>query len=273
MAKTNDFAPVRYPLGTRIRGAVERFVRRPVRRWSRGARFYSGMTPERPQKIFCIAMQRTGTTSFGRFCENELGLVQRGFAHSIANGWPRMWLEGDFERIFRSPDFRAAEAFQDDPWYYPRFYEVLAERFPQAKFVLITRDDDAWFRSLAAHSKGRTPGHTDLHAAVYGREAEFRELVARAGSRRRVNWQGLSLSGWDDHYKACYRAHAEGARAWFASHAPGRLLDIRLEDPEKFRKVATFLGFTDRDYPDIHVNAIVTKPRDGLPADTSQRAG
>ena len=35
---------------------------------------------------------------------------------------------------------------------------------------------------------------------------------------------------------------------------PVRLLDIRLEDPDKFRKAAVFLGHPDRDYLDVHVN-------------------
>lgn len=258
MSRADEIRPVRYPLGTRVRGATDRFVRRPAKLWGRAATFCCGITPERSRKIFCIAMQRSGTTSFGRFCAHELGLVHRGFDISIANGWGHAWIAGAQERIFASPDFRAGEVFEDDPWYYPKAYELLAERFPESRFVLITRDEDTWFRSLLAHSGGRTPGHTDLHAAVYGRDAEFADLVARAGSRRRVKWQGLSLEGRADHYKACYRAHAADARAFFAAHGPDRLLDIRLEDPGKFRKVAIFLGYPDGDYPDVHVNAIAS---------------
>ncbi len=247
-------------LSARIRSIVRRRLGRPMGRWSRAARFHAGLEPERERKVFCIGMQRSGTTSFGNFCEAELGLARRGFDISIANEWTRAWMNGAHERIFASPDFRSGEIFEDDPWWCPRFYEVLARRFPQARFVLITRDEDAWFRSLLAHSGGRSPGHTDLHAAIYGRQAEWEALLAApGGSFRRKNWQGLSLEGHDAFYKAAYRAHAQAARAFFAAEAPERFLDIRLEDPDKFRKVAVFLGFPDRAYPDIHANAIATR--------------
>jgi Sulfotransferase domain len=262
---SEDVAPIRYPLRTRLRSLAKRGLRQPAGRLWRAAAFRTGLVPERTRKVFCIGMQRSGTTSFGRFCATELGLAHRGFDVSIANGWGRAWMQGAPERILAAPDFRTGEVFEDDPWWYPRFYEFLAPRFPDAKFVLITRDADAWFRSLMAHSGGRAPGYTDLHAAAYGRQSEFEALQARAGSWRKVKWQGLSLGGMDEHYKARYRAHAADARAWFAAHAPDRLIDIRLEDPEKFRKVALFLGFPDRDYPDVHVNAIASRERQPVP--------
>lgn len=242
--------------GRRVLNALARLKRDRLDRGIRAARFAAGLAPARAPRVFCIAIQRTGTTSLGRFCADRLGLALCEFDRSIANGWPHLWLAGEEARIFAAPDFRTAEVFVDDPWWYPRAYERLAPRFPDALFVLTTRDEDAWFRSLLAHSGGRSPGHTDLHATVWGREAEFEALVARAGSRRRVNWQGLSLEGLADHYKARYRAHAEAARTWFAAHAPGRLLELRLEDPEKFATLARRLGHPEGDYADVHVNAI-----------------
>lgn len=261
VTRHNSITPDWIRLRLRVASIARRRLRQPAGRLGRAAKFWLGLVPERPRKVFCIAMQRSGTTSFGRFCADELGLAHRGFDISIANGWTRAWMTGAHERIFASPDFRTGEVFEDDPWWCPCFYEVLASRFLDAKFVLITRDADAWFRSLLAHSNGRTPGQTDLHAAAYGREAEFEALRARGGSWRKVKWQGLSLEGMDDYYKDRYRAHAESARNWFGANAPARLLDIRLEDPNKFRKVAAFLGYPDREYPDIHMNATPSSKR------------
>jgi hypothetical protein len=246
-------------LKARAQSIARRRLGRPLGRWTRATRFAAGLEPARDRKVFCIGMQRSGTTSFGNFCRDELGLTRRGFGISIANGWTRAWMANDHERIFSSPDFRTGEVFEDDPWWCPRFYEVLAARFPEAKFVLITRDEDKWFRSLRAHSGGRSPGHTDLHAAIYGRQAEFEALKASGRPFRKINWQGLPLEGQDALYKAAYRAHAEAARDFFARKAPDRLLDIRLEDPDKFRKVAVFLGFPDRAYADVHANAIASR--------------
>lgn len=240
----------------RLLNALVRVKRDRIDRGLRAARFVAGLEPTRAPRVFCIAIQRTGTTSLGRFCADRLGLAVCEFDRAIANDWPRLWLAGTHERIFAAPDFRAAEVFVDDPWWYPRAYEHLAPRFPDALFVLTIRDEDAWFRSLFAHSGGRSPGHTDVHAAVWGREAEFEALVARAGSRRRVNWQGLALEGLAEHYKTRYRRHAEDARAWFAANSPGRLLELRLEDTGKFGLLACRLGFPEADYADVHVNAI-----------------
>ncbi len=194
-------------LTARTKSIVRRRLGRPLGRWSRAARFHAGLEPERDRKVFCIGMQRSGTTSFGNFCEHELGLARRGFDISIANEWTRAWMKGDHERIFSSPDFRTGEVFEDDPWWCPGFYEVLAARFPQAKFVLLTRDEDKWFRSLAAHSGGRSPGHTDLHAAIYGRQDDFEALLAVA--RRLV--QAQELAG----------ALARGARRFLQGRLPG----------------------------------------------------
>lgn len=239
---------------------IGRRLGRPAGRLARAAALRSGLSPARRPRVFCIAMQRCGTTSFGNFCEQELGLARRGFYHSISNEWTRAWVHGDYERIFRSADFRTGEVFEDDPWWCPGFYEVLAARFPEAKFVLITRDPDRWFRSLQAHSGGRTPGHTDLHAAIYGRREEFRALLGTGIPFRKANWQGLSLEGRDAHYKAHFLTHAERARAFFAGQAPGRFLELDLDDAGKFGKLAEFLGFPARDYPDIHANAIASAP-------------
>lgn len=222
------------------------------------AAYRAGLSQAREPVVFCLGMQRSGTTSFGDFCSQHVGLTRRGFDYSIANEWTRAWMEGDFERIFASPDFRTGEIFEDDPWWCPGFYETLSVRFPAAKFVLITRDPDRWFRSLLAHSNGRSPGHTDLHAAIYGREAELEALRRSGRPWRKVNWQGLSLVGCDAHYKARYRAHTEACRTFFADK-PGRFLEIELEDPEKFRKVAVFLGREDRAYPDVRVNVIASR--------------
>ena len=150
-------------LERRLQSRINR-ISRQARRLQRIAAFQAGKLPMRERKVFCIAMQRTGTTSFGQFCANELGLVHRGFEASIANGWTRSWMNGDYERVFRSPDFLTGEVFEDDPWWCPRFYELLAERFPESRFVLITRDENAWFRSMLAHSNGRTPGRSYLSA-------------------------------------------------------------------------------------------------------------
>ncbi|NND62241.1 MAG: hypothetical protein HKN48_03500, partial [Flavobacteriaceae bacterium] len=98
-------------------------------------------------KIFCLSMQRTGTTSVGTFFK-EHGYAVADWPVSRDNLWSWKWENGNFEGIFNSKDFKRNGVFEDDPWWLPEFYKVLYHRFPKAKFVLLERDPDAWFKSM-----------------------------------------------------------------------------------------------------------------------------
>src|SRR5690349_11662948 len=78
-------------------------------------------------RVFCLSMQRTGTTSTGRFFR-DVGYAWAGWPADERNQWSQAWYRGDFEAIFSSPEFRAANAFEDSPWFLPDFYKVLFHR-------------------------------------------------------------------------------------------------------------------------------------------------
>ena len=124
------------------------------------------------QKIFCISIQRTGTTSVGGFFKH-FGYVSRGWPACRKNDWSRLWYDGDYESIFSSKDFKTGQLFEDSPWWHPEFYKVLFHRFPQSKFILISRDPDRWFDSMVSHSSGNVLGDPKQHCKVYRREGEF----------------------------------------------------------------------------------------------------
>jgi hypothetical protein len=121
-------------------------------------------------------MQRTGTTSVGKFFR-DFGFRWAGWPADEKNDWSGAWYEGDYNRIFSSRDFRAANAFEDSPWFIPDFYKVLFQRFPNAKFILFTRDPDAWFESMVKHSGGNIIGRSKIHCKVYRREQEYFDLL------------------------------------------------------------------------------------------------
>jgi hypothetical protein len=201
---------------------------------------------QRRRKIFCLAMQRTGTTSFGDFCENELGLERRGWGDALRNNWTEKWYEGRYEEIFRSIDFRSGEVFEDAPWFCLDLLPVLFRRFRDAQFVLIKRPPDDWFRSMFSHSGGASLGNTRIHAYRYGRESEV-----GAGTPR---YNGLQLIGCQELYKASYARHTEDVIQYFEMHDRSRLLVVELDDPSKFRRVAKFLGYPDIEYKEYHSN-------------------
>ena len=117
-------------------------------------------------KIFCISVQRTGTTSVGQFFRQH-GFRVCTWDVSHKNEWSNSWLKGDYNAIFKSKDFAVNQVFEDDPWWCNDFYKVLFHRFPQAKFVMLERDSDKWFDSMVKHSRGKTLGNTHRHAIIY----------------------------------------------------------------------------------------------------------
>ena len=199
-----------------------------------------GTRDRRPTRLFCISMQRSGTTSVGDWLEAH-GLVRAGYPTSSRLGWTRLWLEGQHDAIFRSPEFERAEILEDDPWWCPDSYRVLAERFPESSFILLTRDVDNWFESLCHHSGGRNPGSSDVHARIYDREVDLRSVLEGGEGLDPAQPGLLSLIGHDAHYKSIYRRHEEAARAFF-SGMPGRLFTGRLELPQTFIDLCDFAG-------------------------------
>jgi hypothetical protein len=213
-----------------------------------------GLRPPFPHQLFCLSMQRSGTTSVGDWLEAH-GLARAGHPTSARLGWSLLWGRGEPEAIFRSPDFQRAEILEDDPWWAPGFYRDLAVRFPRARFLLLTRDPDLWFDSLCHHSGGVNPGPTDLHARIYNREEELRDVLAQRPDLRPDAPGLLSLLGHRSHYTTIYRQHNEDVKAFFAPQ-PGRLFTAALEDPATFPDLLAFVGLPPNSaIPIPHSNA------------------
>lgn len=112
---------------------------------------------ERPQ-VICIGYQRTGTFS------TSLALEELGYGPCSHGGSQLVCREDDFLRKFshmydmaekgsRAELLKAVEAvskgflsISDAP--YNQFVEELVELYPEAKFVLLTRDQEAWWKSI-----------------------------------------------------------------------------------------------------------------------------
>lgn len=204
-------------------------------------------------------MQRTGTTSVGKFFR-DFGFRWAGWPQDHKNGWSRHWYEGNYEAIFSSLDFRLANAYEDSPWWAPGLYKVLYHRFPQAKFILFTRDPDAWFQSMVNHSGNNVIGVSKFHCKVYRRELEYFDLL-QAGlideqKENQISSEKImKLSGHAEHYKAIYRLHTIEALDFFNSHAPNSLFHGNLEDADKWIKLGEFLGICVPKGYQCHENA------------------
>ncbi|MFD1157105.1 sulfotransferase [Roseovarius aestuarii] len=209
--------------------------------------------PRQDEKIFCISFQRTGTTSVGGFLK-ELGYSVADWSVSHRNQWGRKWVDGQFDAITESKDFIAHQGFEDGPWFAPEFYRFLYHRFPRSKFILFERDADAWFQSMLSHSGGRSLGVTAVHAKIYRRESEYLDLCAAADDPETVDQNGLELAGHKDHYIDIYRTRNRETRQFFQARDPNRLFTGRLEDPDKWRRLAEYLGHDPGLAQEVHMN-------------------
>jgi hypothetical protein len=201
---------------------------------------------DQAERYFCVSMQRTGTTSIGKFFR-DFGFQWAGWPHSERNNWYELAYEGDFENIFSSVDFRSANAFEDSPWFFPDFYKMLFHRFPNSKFILLTRDPDAWFQSMLKHSRGNIIGKARIHCKVYRRELEYFDLLRSGAIDEEVENQLFSekkmkIIGHAEHYKSIYLRHNIEVQDFFRRHAPEALYVGSLEDPEKWNKLGRFLN-------------------------------
>lgn len=205
------------------------------------------------RKIFCISMQRNGTSSVGDFLE-QWNLKRIGSPTSNRNRWPLRWLDGDFEAIFKHPDFIAADIFEDDPWWFPEFYKVLYHRFPGSRFILLERDSDSWFRSLVRHSNGFSPGNTELHAKLYRREDEQQWLKSNIRGYGTQRSQEMVIYDKAQLYMSVYERHNREVLEFFDRHEPGALFHKSLNDSSLWQGLAEWLKLPEREDLDFGVH-------------------
>jgi hypothetical protein len=211
----------------------------------------------KPGKIFCISFQRTGTTSVGDFFESH-GFKRSGWPTTRKNNWGKVYFDGDYEKIFKSMDFKESEIFEDGPWSVGHFYKVLFHRFPDAKFVLFTRDPDSWFNSMLSHSSGKTLGNTFIHCNIYFREKEYYEQL---GDKHNYNNHAIDnlLNITEDlreHYKNIYVNRNRQVIDFFTTKDPNgdRFIHLTLEQRDKWQKLGEYFNLKVDNQLQFHSN-------------------
>jgi hypothetical protein len=205
-------------------------------------------------KIFCISVQRTGTTSVGQFFIDH-GYPVATWNYSRQNEWSLKWFKGDYEAIFKSNSFRFNQVFEDDPWWCGDFYRVLFHRFPSARFILIERDADRWFDSMKRHSHNRNLGNAHMHATLYNRLGDFYRIDPtdeQFYSAKIDNLLSLDESH-RDHYTSLYHRRNREVIHFFDSFGKERLCHLALEDKDKWQKLGSYFSLQVDPKYDVHV--------------------
>jgi hypothetical protein len=208
-------------------------------------------------KIFCLSMQRNGTTSFGNFLEDHgVRTARDGYARRA--GWGALIDGGDYSAVFNSLAFKSFQGFEDGPWWGPNMYRVLENRFKTAKFVLLHRDSDDWFRSMISHSRGKTLGNTYRHCRTYRRLPEFYAMLNETSDFDWINNGIDNLMTIDlthrDHYVSIYEEHNESIVRFFSKYAPERLYHSHIDNMSKWAEIGDFLGLDIKGGYESHAN-------------------
>ena len=159
--------------------------------------------PLRP-KIFVLGLSKTGTTSIGDALA-LLGYKRIGWKDIRSRSLVHTYLHGDFSALVEQTNY--FDAFEDLPW--PFVYREMAERFPDAKFILtLRRDEESWVRSLTRHMA----------------RGEWAPAEAFYGVQR--------VEGSEEVVRGVYRNHSRGVREYFEG-MPERYVEIVVDDGDE----------------------------------------
>jgi hypothetical protein len=190
------------------------------------------------QKIFCIGLNKTGTTSLNKALV-DLGIVVA--SESEAKPLFKSWVKRDFKSIIKF--CKRAQAFQDSPFSFPYTFETLDKAYPNSKFILTIRDsDEQWYHSI-----------TNFHSKLWGNNDGIppnKEMLQKAfnaykGRPWDVN-RALFNTPESEPYKKddllyFYNSYNESVINYFRVN-PDRLLVINLSEKKTYKKFVEFLG-------------------------------
>ena len=178
------------------------------------------MTTPHKGKIFCIGLNKTGTTSFGDALQN-IGLKRLGWRGTLCANLFLRWYEQKREPFIEAA--RKYDVMEDLPW--PLVYDWMEQTFHGAKFVLTTREStEVWLKSIQAHilrHDSRPYGRFYGHRMIYGSYDPLADATIWA---------------------ARYEHHNASVRKYFSTK-PGKLLDLVVGNGDEGEKLAAFLGY------------------------------
>lgn len=189
-------------------------------------------------KIFVLGLSKTGTTSIGDALA-LLGYKRLGWKDIRSRHLVHSWTNGDYDALIEQT--RYFDAFEDLPW--PMAYRAMAEKYPDAKFVLsLRKDDETWLASIRRHvGRGAWQPHQYFYGTTHVDGHEDEALVLQA-----------------------YRNHTAHVRDYFRAQ-PHRYAELTIDDGDANWAVLCRLA----EYPAGRVPAVAF-PRSNAAAHWSQ---
>ena len=162
---------------------------------------------EKPEKIVCVGLGKTGTTSFAR-AMTILGYRHKSQGHGFA-----------FANRYMLPirwTLRQYDSFDDFPW--PYLYEFIKFAYPRSKFILTTRKSSlVWLDSLKRHYCKHGPSVNNK--IFYGYNSPYEN---------------------EAHQRRIYLCHNQRVRKFFAGDPA--FLEVCFEEGHSWPEICGFLG-------------------------------
>ena len=206
---------------------------------------YSKFMPASRQKIFCIGMNKTGTTSL------ETAFTDLGY--KLGNQNKAEWLlqyykAGNFEPVINF--CKTARVFQDFPFSYPGTYLHLDKAFPKSKFILSVRSNPLqWYNSFlrfyaTVFGNGKLPGYNELLNTTYVHQGWMLQAI-----------QALFKTPDDDIYNAKilmqrYTDYNNEVINYFSGREDD-LLVINLAKKDAYKKFCSFLHINNSPFSEF----------------------
>jgi hypothetical protein len=179
--------------------------------------------------VFCVGLNRTGTTTFGDACQ-ILGFSRLGWeqsedsfmSHRLLKDW---WRENTDHLIETASGY---DVLEDLPW--PLVYREMADAFPEAKFALTVRATaEVWLASQISHVGAK--GQYGMHRRIYGSSDPAAD---------------------PDLYRSYYERHNAEVSEYFAGS--GRFIELCWERGDGWPELCGFLGVPTPDGAFPHSN-------------------
>jgi hypothetical protein len=189
-------------------------------------------------KIFGVGFHKTGTSSLAAALE----MLGYRTVHGDGRNAKHKGDEGrDMIRRIEAgdcdlPTLALYDAFTDNPYF--TIWRQLADKFPDAKFILTERDEAKWLDSCIRFYKGRRI--RPMREWMFGEHADPSSGEAAAQA-----------------WLAAYRKHNQSIKEHFANQ-PDRLLVINVMAGDGWNLICPFLGVPEPGEPFPHANK--TKP-------------
>lgn len=173
-------------------------------------------------KVIGIGFHKTGTSTL-RAAFEILNFSVLGPRTDLANDL----FAGNWDKVFREAD--KYDVLEDNPW--AVIYKELDAQYPGSKFIMTTRDENKWIKSVVNHFGGDT---TRMREYIYGEGNGDPEHL-------------------DSLYLERYKKHISDVKEYFKDR-PEDLLIISWEQDNGWKEICTFLNIKMPKVAFPHVN-------------------